>query len=235
VAVVEKVRSNGGRVFGYVHTDSGRIKLTDVEANINTYAAWHPIDGIFVDEMYLEPNQVTAKLRDYYGPLYSYIKDNYPAYSVIGNPGANTPESYLTTPAVDVIGTFEGTASTYQNYVPDSWVENYGADHFAHLVNSAPASTWRTSLSLAVQRHAGLVYITDDAPGNPLDPNAPYGILPTYWESEVAAIAAMSTPEPSMTMLLAISFFCLLAYAGSGSRGFVARVRKFGRLRRAPG
>ena len=142
VAAVDKLRGEGGKVFGYVSTDHGTRNADQVHDDIDKYALWYHIDGIFVDEMYVPPEQFLAGLG-YYSSIYTYIKSKNSAYTVIGNPGTNTPEAYLTAPADDVIGVFEGTSSAYQDYVPDPWAEAYSADHFAHLVYSTPASSWR--------------------------------------------------------------------------------------------
>jgi hypothetical protein len=62
-------------------------------------------------------------------------------------------------------------------------------------------------LSKAVSLNAGLVYFTDGTGGNP------YDHLPSYWDQEVAAIAAF-VPEPGpFTKLASGGLFAALAMA----------------------
>jgi hypothetical protein len=51
VAVVDALRAAGGAVVGYVHSSWGSRPMAEVTAEIDRYADWYDIDGIFVDEM----------------------------------------------------------------------------------------------------------------------------------------------------------------------------------------
>ena len=51
VAAVGAARAAGMKVLGYVHTSYGARQASLVEADIDAYAAWYSIDGVFFDEV----------------------------------------------------------------------------------------------------------------------------------------------------------------------------------------
>jgi hypothetical protein len=192
VAAVNSLEAAGGRVLGYVYTLYGARSEADVEADVNAYISFYHINGIFFDQQSTDPAEV-----GYYADLYNYVKSKNPAYQVIANPGTNTQQAYLSTPTADALVTFEDTAGAYAGYTPASWANGYSANHFADIIHTQPtAAGMLADLQLAQQRHAGLVYVTDDTLPNP------YDTLPSYWDQEVAAIAASALPEPSSLALL---------------------------------
>ncbi len=181
VTAVNNLRAAGGHVFGYVHTSYGARALGTVEAEIDSYVNFYAVDGIFIDEM---SNDNNAAHLTYYATVYNYVKSKNPVFRVIGNPGTNTQEAYLTRPTADVLVIFEDTASNYAAFAPSAWVSNYTPDHFAHIIHSEPsAASLARDLGLAALRNAGLVYVTNDVLSNP------YDTLPPYWTQEAAAIA----------------------------------------------
>ncbi|MDR3391039.1 MAG: spherulation-specific family 4 protein [Sulfuriferula sp.] len=181
VTAVQNVRVAGGHVLGYVSTAYGTRPIADVMNDINLYIAWYAIDGIFVDEMSSDAN---SSHYSYYQSLYQQIKAINYNYRVIGNPGTNTQEAYLTLPTADALVVFESTAKNYSKYVPSTWIYNYNRQYFANLVYAMSSSSQLGSyLNLAVSRNAGLVYLTSDSGRNPWD------TLPGYWDTEVNCIA----------------------------------------------
>jgi hypothetical protein len=201
VAAVNNLRAAGGRVLGYVPTFFGTRSEAAVEADILQYQSFYAIDGIFLDQETTDLGHVS-----YYADLYNFIKGLNPAYKVIGNPGTNTQEAYLSTPTADALVTFEDFGSNYPGYVPSPWVTKYTPDHFANIIHTEPsAAQMAVDLKLAMQRNAGLVYVTDDTLPNP------YDTLPSYWDQEVALIhQANVIPEPSSVLLLATGGMALL-------------------------
>jgi hypothetical protein len=183
-AAVDSLRATGGRVVGYVHTSYGLRPMDEVTAEVDRYAEWYAIDGIFVDEM---SNSGASAVLNYYGNLYSYIKTMDAAWEVIGNPGTNTHQSHIERPTADVFVVTENTGEKYASFAPSAWNFDYDPSHFAHLVHSEPSSaTMAEYISLARSRNAGLVYITDDTLNNP------WNTLPGYWAGEVDAVAAIN-------------------------------------------
>jgi hypothetical protein len=180
VAVVNKLRTAGGSVFGYVSTQYGDRDMAAVTNDIKTYISFYDINGIFIDEM--------ANIQDrfrYYEEIYHFIKGLHSDFKVIGNPGMPyTLESYLA--AADALVIFEGSSARYAEFMPlltAPWILNYPRDRFANIVYAATSETdVMRALDKAEQTHAGSVYITDGELPNP------YRGLPPYWAREVAEI-----------------------------------------------
>ena len=182
-AAVNKLRGSGGRIVGYVHTSYGKRSLTAAEAEARTYKSFYHVDGIFVDEMATDSAHVS-----YYHSLYAFIKKLNSGFEVIGNPGTDTKETYLTAPAADVLVDFEDNQNGLAGGSPSSWVRNHASSHFGNIVGEAAGiKTMTADLSLARQRNAGYVYVTDQ---NINDDNHAYERLPVYWSQEVAAVKA---------------------------------------------
>ncbi len=184
VSAVDDLRAAGGKVIGYVRTNYTAEPAATVKANIDKYVNWYNIDGIFFDEM---SNSGAQSNLDYYQDIYDYAKAIDPAWEVMGNPGINTVESYLTRPAADSLLVFESQGSSYPGNTPSSWNFNHDPSAIGHLVHTTPTEADMLAyLDLAVSRNAGQVYITDDVLGNPWD------TLPSYWEAEVTRIEAIN-------------------------------------------
>jgi hypothetical protein len=66
-------------------------------------------------------------------------------------------------------------------------VKKYPEPQFAHLTYAVAGAERMTNfVQLAVQRHAGFIYVTDDGGSNPWD------TLPSYWEAEVGLIESLN-------------------------------------------
>jgi len=197
VTAVNSLQAAGGRVLGYVYTDYGNRSEADVKADINAYINFYHINGIFFDQQSTDPTKVS-----YYADLYNYVKSQNPAYQVIANPGTNTDQAYLSTPTADSLVTFENMASLYGSDSPPSWTSSYSPNHFANIIYDEPTATGMfADLQMAQQRNVGDVYVTDATLPNPYDQ------LPSYWNQEVAAIAASAVgavPEPSSMALVVL-------------------------------
>jgi hypothetical protein len=184
VAAVNAFRAAGGRVIGYVHTSYGARPLATVTADIDRYAEWYDIDGIFVDEM---ANVGPAERLNYYKAIYDHAKGIDGQWEVMGNPGTHTIEQYLTWPTADRLVVFENASSAYPAYSPSAWNAKYDRAHFVHLIHTEPsADSMRSRLEMAVARGAGGVYVTNDVMNNP------WNTLPSYWQAEVDAVAAFN-------------------------------------------
>jgi hypothetical protein len=184
VAAVNAFRAAGGRVIGYVYSSYGSRPLAQVTADIDKYATWYGIDGIFVDEM---ANTGPAQKLDYYRNIYDHVKSIDPAWEVMGNPGTNTLEQYLLWPTADRFMVHENIGSAYPSYAPSAWNANYDSQKFVHLIHTESSSaTMEEYLRLALTRSTGGIYITNDVMNNPWD------TLPSYWQAEVDAVAAIN-------------------------------------------
>jgi hypothetical protein len=179
-AAVNRLRAAGGKVIGYVHSSYAARDTNAVEADIRTFFNFYPLDGIFIDEMASDAN---THHYDYYAGLYQFIRTRGTNLLVMGNPGTTTQEPYLAT--VDALLTFENFAG-YSHYVADTWVTNYPAWRFCHVIYGVTnAATMTNDIDIAARRNVGWIYVTDDA-------SNPYARLPVYWTNEVNYVRSLN-------------------------------------------
>jgi hypothetical protein len=184
VAAVNSFRAAGGRVIAYVDTSYTAVPIATVKANIDKYNTWYEIDGIFFDQM---SNTGPISRLNYYKEIYDYVKGIDADWEVMGNPGTNTLEQYLTMPTADRLMTSENFGSEYAGYQSSPWVFEHPRSAFVHLIHTEPSGeVMLTDVALAVERNVGGIYVTND----PLNPN-PWDTLPSYWTSLVAAVGAL--------------------------------------------
>ena len=182
--VVSRLRAGGGKVIGYVYSSYAKRPLKDIKADIDHYASFYVIDGIFVDEMTSDND---AGHLQYYKQIYQHIKSRHANWRVIGNPGTTSAEAYLTQQTVDVLIVFENDAKIYPAEKPAAWNGPQYRRQLAHLVHTDKGvAAMKEHLKLAVSRNAGMVFITDAKMPNPWDR------LPTYWPEEVQAIKELN-------------------------------------------
>lgn len=198
-----RLRRAGATIVGYVHTQYGERSWDEVRAEIDRY--WDPefwrggeiqVDGLFVDEM----SNDWARIP-YYQRLRDYVRAKSSKAKIIGNPGTRftnnsagvgspwTADDYLAT--VDTMVVFEESGDAYRAATrwPD-WTQQGDARRFAHIVHTVATETsMREVLKLTHERHAGMVYVTDDVMPNP------YDRLPSYWSTEASLVAI---PEPTL-------------------------------------
>ena len=220
-----KNASSKTRIFGYVPTTFGARTLLDinnpgnsVEGDINKYydpnyyrGAGVLVDGIFFDEMSNKLSDLNIPYYQNAGQLVTTIDSN---AKTIGNPGTtgldtNDPNTMAFTATdyantMDTLVTFEGFGSDYRSggfYQPPSWLNDFDASHFAHIIHSETLeSDMLMDLTLAQSRKAGMVYVTDelfDLNSNPIE--NPFDKIASYFGTEVSALAI---PEPSATAVL---------------------------------
>src|SRR5690606_13178485 len=96
--VMEAVRASGGRVLGYVHTTYTKRPLEEVSRDIDRWAEFYPLDGIFVDEV---TNDGSEESLAYYEALLNHTRRRNARWMLAGNPGTSTRESYLARPTAD--------------------------------------------------------------------------------------------------------------------------------------
>lgn len=207
-AAMTSLEHAGGKVVAYIYTDYGNTPVSTVESEVQTYLGQYGglINGFFLDGMSNLPGEVS-----YYNQIYTFIKGLSSSNQVIGNPGTATDQAYLTTPTADTFVTFENDAAGYPGATPPSWVDDYPASDFANVIyDQTSVSGMLADLALAAQRNVGSVYVTDE----PINPPSGYlyDQLPSYWDQEVAALAAV--PEPGPLVHAAICGALGLAYVG---------------------
>ncbi len=165
--------------------------------DVALYASSYPaVEGIFLDEA--SADDTAAAVEAYQG----FCRDVRAAFTAAGrpplrillNPGTSPAAAYTDTGDCDGAVVFERPSAEWSApalppYVTDG---SRPAERFGAVIYGEPdAATMRTYLAEAQSRHVGLVYVTDDVPGNP------YDRLPSYWEAEAAEVAALNAAVPS--------------------------------------
>jgi Spherulation-specific family 4 len=165
----------GVKIIGYVPSNYAKRDIKAVKADIDLYAKYFQVDGIFIDEAASSPD----KLK-YYQQVYQHIKSRSSDYRVIINPGVNIEDIYVNKQVADTIVTFENDRSNWDNYRLPTYTKKYPPQNFAALVHTTANRKY----------NFGYVYITDDsihtANRNPWD------TLPEYWQAEVNYIQKLN-------------------------------------------
>src|ERR1017187_2950529 len=202
VTAMTNLENAGGQVVAYVYTNYGSTPLATVESQMSTYITQYGslVDGFYLDAMSTNPSEVA-----YYQSLASYVQGLSSTDLVIGNPGTATIAAYLGALPItaNTFNTFEGSSSSFAGYVPPSSYQNYPSGMFSDTIYDATTiAAMLADIDQAVQQNTGYVYVMDQS----LNPPAGYlyDQLPSYWDQEVAAIAAIDTPEPGTAAMLAL-------------------------------
>jgi hypothetical protein len=175
--LVRKAQKAGIAVLGYSSTEYGQRPAAQVEADVKNYRAWYKVNGMFLD---LTAN--TLNELSYYRGVARYIRSVIPSSVIWLNVGAYPAQGYMS--AGNVIVAFEGSYASYRQLQVPAWTAHYRAIRFADVIYATPASDLASAVSLSRQRRTADMYVTN-LPGSP----DPYTALPSYWRSEVAALA----------------------------------------------
>jgi hypothetical protein len=170
-ALTQKLQSAGVVVLGYVYTSYGSRDSSAVKADINNYAGWYKVNGVFLDEMAYWSGQET-----YYSNLTSY------AWSigltlVLGNPGTDTVSSYVG--SVDTIVIYENSGFPNPSSL-GGWHAGYAKTNWAVLAYNVD-SLAKSSVNSA-SNNVGYVYVTNGAYPYP------WNSLPPYFADLVATL-----------------------------------------------
>jgi hypothetical protein len=229
LAVTQSLVASGGQVIGYLNTNRGAFDLATLETYADNYAKFYPVSGFFLDLM-----SFSAADLPQYQALYNYLHTNHPGFTVIGNPGVAfdyldptfSLSKYLNDngqKAADTLTVFEGpyhddniynaSYDRFPNQFPYtqydlSWFQTSSSRQLGNIVYATDAATFPTAFAKAVDpalANAGYVYFTDETVNS-------YSTLPSYWDQEVAAIAALNAvPEPSTLLIVVGACACALA------------------------
>lgn len=175
-------------MVGYVHTSYGARSISDVSADIATYANLYPgLSGIFIDEAAASSAELS-----YYTQVYNAITSHSGYSNVILNPGTQPDEGYLAISTNIVM--FEDSASNWKSNFA-SWVtcapnaaSKAGYKYKFSGIAYASSSSSQMSTVVAGMDAAGfgMVYVTDGlASGNT------YNSLPSYFSQEVTAVGSL--------------------------------------------
>jgi hypothetical protein len=177
---IKNLQAAGIKVLGYVATGYTANSIASDESKIALYNTWYAVNGIMFDEM-----SNTAGAETYYSTLNSYVHSLVPGSTTMGNPGTSVPTSFIGT--MDALCIYESggypsiSFITYNGYSPS----NFGVIAFGVGLDT----TFLSRLSGV----SAWVYAT-----NANLPN-PYGALPSYFTSEVAALSSIDSGTTTST------------------------------------
>lgn len=205
-SAISAFKAAGGTVLGYVSTDWGQRSLLAVKTDIDKYANWYPVDGLFFDE-----TSTSIAGLPYYSLVTGYAHLKNSALSLMANPGTTPNEAYLKLFNSTVI--YEDPATKLSTFSPPAYMANYSPDHFGMLVINGSKSLMEQQVAYAASHKFGYIYVNDRG----VSANEWNG-LPAYWEAQVAAVQAISAvPEADQWAML---------LAGLGLVAGVARWRR---------
>jgi hypothetical protein len=159
--VLDRLRSAGVTVAGYVDTDYGHRPVYDAVADLTRFAGWYQVDGVFFDRAAVAAGDV-----GYYADLARQARDT-GVRLVAFNHGSHPIEAYAE--HADLLGTFEGPWTAYLELTVPRWVRARPAGQFFHLLHSVPVSSFEDATWLAARRNAGCAFVTDQGGENPWD------------------------------------------------------------------
>jgi Spherulation-specific family 4 len=184
---IKDLHQAGVKIVGYVPSNYSSRDIQSVKTDIDLYAKYFKVDGIFIDEA-----ASSIEKASYYQQLYQYIKSKSIAYKVIINPGVNLDETYIKQGVADIIITFENYQKNWNSYTVAKYQKNYPAQKFAALVHTtANRKLMRSTLDRAIKNNLGYIYITDDSTNTPN--KNPWDTLPEYWQAEVNYIHQLNS------------------------------------------
>ena len=158
---LDRLRSAGVTVAGYVDTNYGHRPAYDALADLTRYVDWYQVGGVFFDR-----SAGAAGYVGYYADLARRARDT-GVRLVAFNHGSHPVEAYAD--HADLLGTFEGPWTTYLGLTVPHWVRARPAGQFFHLLHSVPVSSFDEATWLAARRNAGGVLVTDQGGVNPWD------------------------------------------------------------------
>lgn len=159
--VLDRLRSAGVPVAGYVDTNYGHRSAYDAMDDVTRFVGWYQVDGVFFDR-----SAVAAEDVGYYADLAHKARDTGVRH-VAFNHGAHPIEAYAE--HADLLGTFEGPWTAYPELSVPRWARAWPAGQFFHLLHSVPVSSFGDAIWLAARRNAGCAYVTDQGGANPWD------------------------------------------------------------------
>ena len=168
--VLDRLRSAGVAVAGYVDTNYGHRSAYDAMADLTRFVGWYRVDGVFFDR-----SAVAAEDVGYYADLARKARDT-GVHLVAFNHGAHPIEAYAE--HADLLGTFEGPWTAYLELSIPRWVRARPAGQFFHLLHSVPVSSFSDAIWLAAAAKRGMRLRDRSGRGEPLGPAAGRRVSP---------------------------------------------------------
>lgn len=168
---VERMQDANIQVLGYVSTYWGAVPTETVRDDIDSYKEYFNVDGIFLDEMSNELEDV-----EYYREIVTYAKSVDMEY-VIGNTGTDAAPGYVG--VVDNIVISEGYGEPTLSRLA-GWHVPHGRENFSYIAYNR--DTVDPQYVATSTHFASYLYITDDYLPNPYDE------IPSHFDSLLALL-----------------------------------------------
>jgi len=187
---INKLKTAGVELVGYVHTSWGARAIATVQNEIDIYYNKYPgVTGIFFDEGATEASQIP-----YYTTAYNHVMSKSGNKHVILNPGLQPDKGYINIATNIVI--YENYASSLSSTTYSSWVtcatsasQKAGYKYkFSGIVHTATLADMPSIITQLHNKGMGLVYITDGAGGC-----CTYNTLTSYFTQEAAAVKSINS------------------------------------------
>ena len=161
VDAVDRLRRAGLAVAGYVDTDYGHRDRADALVEVARYRDWYHVPSVFFDRVSSGIEHV-----GHYRGLAGNSRQ-LGMRQVAFNHGTHPVRDYAE--YADLLGTFEGPFPAYLKLDVPSWVHDFPAERFFHLLYDTPHALGGAVRGLAAERNVGSVYITERGGANPWD------------------------------------------------------------------
>src|SRR6185312_10218185 len=208
VSGVQKLRSAGIKVIGYIYT--ANIGYKTITHDMDEYKNWYNVNGIFFDQMSNAKGNET-----YFASLTNYSKSVGLNFTV-GNPGIETLPSYIGTvnnmvtydnPDLPLISSFEG------------WHKNFTKSNFSLISYSVDDlnKTYVSKMAKLVQ----YMYISNTTLPNP------FNTLPGHLDDLMQTLDAQKENDTSVTVKASsvlgkplTGFWTVVTFGKNSSSGF---------------
>jgi Spherulation-specific family 4 len=211
VSAFAAVRSNGGKIIGYVDTNNAQNSLASVKSQIDLWVGFYgkQLDGIFLDNWRAyQPGNVPGtnpaiSFESYYDQLWVYIKDTKKLSLLCGNPGTifdPTERDPKAAHLADILMIHEDSYSTGTNWALPAWTKTPAVAQVGAIYHGLPKGDQMIATNVILDtiktKEMQWVFVTDDTLAN-----NPYGLLPgvfsggtdgqwnSYWGNEQYATA----------------------------------------------
>ncbi len=178
-AAISALVDAGVDVFGYVHARWGARRPFEVIDDVCRWFDWAPVSGVFVDEAGSEPGLI---------PHHAVIARRARAVGarwVFANPGCSFHRGFLD--VFDAIGSFEGTVSTHEQFLPPGWTVDLPPGRLFHLVHGVGADQIGATMQRMRQWGISSGFVTDAA-------GEPWTYVPAYTDELCRVARDLSAP-----------------------------------------
>lgn len=216
--VVAALRAAGVRMAGYVDTAYGQRSPAEVAADVALHGERYGLAGVFLDQVSTGLDQL-----EHYGQVVRLSRAAGARFVAL-NHGAVPHPGYLDLANLTV--TFEGPWQAWLTLAEPAWLRRQPVRRLCHLVHAVPPVELGRGLTVAGDRHAGALMLTDGTGANPWD-RLPEAVLAPLLAARVPAPdAEPEQPVPGRAVRRRGALGGLLALGGVSRAGDASSRRR---------